>query len=153
VEMAKICLKDVPNIEVISRESLLVDVYRELGASAVVRGLRSESDFRYEAEMNAANTLMFPDYSPEELLEILQMNLKEFGHELDNGAKELLLQLFAQKIEKCRYGREPFSNGRYSRNVADALHAQHALNYRNNSSVGATITVQDIDFGNLLSLD
>ena len=62
VEMAKICLKDVPNIEVISRESLLVDVYRELGASAVVRGLRSESDFRYEAEMNAANTLMFPDY-------------------------------------------------------------------------------------------
>ena len=60
--MAKICLKDVPNIEVISRESLLVDVYRELGASAVVRGLRSESDFRYEAEMNAANTLMFPDY-------------------------------------------------------------------------------------------
>lgn len=98
-------------------------------------------------------TLIFPDYSPEELLEILRMNLKEFGHELDGGAKELLLQLFAQKIEKCRYGREPFSNGRYSRNVADALHAQHALNYRNNSAVGATITVQDIDFGNLLSLD
>ena len=62
VEMAKICLRDIPNIEVISRESLLVDVYRELGASAVVRGLRSESDFRYEAEMNAANTLMFPEY-------------------------------------------------------------------------------------------
>ncbi len=62
VEMAKICLADVPNVEVISRESLLVDLYRELGASAVVRGLRSESDFRYEAEMNAANTLMFPSY-------------------------------------------------------------------------------------------
>lgn len=62
VEMAKVCLKDIPNVEVISRESLLVDLYQELGASAVVRGLRSESDFRYEAEMNAANTLMFPDY-------------------------------------------------------------------------------------------
>ena len=62
VEMAKICLSDLPNVEVISRETLLVDLYRELGASAVVRGLRSESDFRYEAEMNAANTLMFPDY-------------------------------------------------------------------------------------------
>ena len=56
VEMAKICLSDLPNVEVISRETLLVDLYRELGASAVVRGLRSESDFRYEAEMNAANT-------------------------------------------------------------------------------------------------
>ncbi|MBO4496058.1 MAG: pantetheine-phosphate adenylyltransferase [Clostridiales bacterium] len=62
VHMAELCLKDVPNIEVISRESLLVDLYRELDASAVVRGLRSESDFRYEAEMNAANTLMFPNY-------------------------------------------------------------------------------------------
>lgn len=62
VAMAKECLKDIPNVEVISRESLLVDLYRELDASAVVRGLRSESDFRYEAEMNAANTLMFPQY-------------------------------------------------------------------------------------------
>ncbi len=62
VQMARMCLKDVPNIEVISRESLLVDLYRELEASAVVRGLRSESDFRYEAEMNAANTLMYPNY-------------------------------------------------------------------------------------------
>ena len=62
VEMAKICLRDIPNVEVISRESLLVDLYQELSASAVVRGLRSESDFRYEAEMNAANTLMFPKY-------------------------------------------------------------------------------------------
>lgn len=62
VEMAKICLSDLPNVEVIQRESLLVDLYQELDASAVVRGLRSESDFRYEAEMNAANTLMFPKY-------------------------------------------------------------------------------------------
>ncbi|MBO4927249.1 MAG: pantetheine-phosphate adenylyltransferase [Clostridiales bacterium] len=62
VEMARICLADVPNIEVISRETLLVDLYQELGASAVVRGLRSESDFRYEAEMNAANTLLLPKY-------------------------------------------------------------------------------------------
>ena len=62
VEMARVCLQGIPNIEVISRETLLVDLYRELDASAVVRGLRSESDFRYEAEMNAANTLMFPQY-------------------------------------------------------------------------------------------
>ncbi len=62
VEMAKICLQDIPNVEVVSRETLMVDLYKELNASAVVRGLRSESDFRYEAEMNAANTLLLPKY-------------------------------------------------------------------------------------------
>ena len=98
-------------------------------------------------------TLSFPDYTPNELLDILEMNLREFGHTLDESAKEPLLQLFAQKIEKCRYSREPFSNGRYSRNVADAIHAQHALNYKKNSGIGATITIHDIDCSSLLALD
>jgi pantetheine-phosphate adenylyltransferase len=62
VKMAGICLKDIPGIEVITYDSLLVDLYREIGASAVVRGLRSESDFRNEAEMAAANKLLYPGY-------------------------------------------------------------------------------------------
>lgn len=98
-------------------------------------------------------TLMFPDYEPNELLDILAMRLKEFGHKLDETTKETLLQLFAQKISYCRLHRAPFSNGRYSRNVADAIHAQHALNYEKNSSVGTVVTMQDIDFNSLLALD
>lgn len=98
-------------------------------------------------------TLMFPDYEPNELLDILAMRLKEFGHKLDGTTKETLLQLFAQKIHYCRFHRAPFSNGRYSRNVADAIHAQHALNYEKNSSIGTAITMQDIDFNSLLALD
>lgn len=62
VEMAKTCLADLKGVAVISYSSLLVDLYRETGASAVVRGLRSESDFRNEAEMAAANKLLLPDY-------------------------------------------------------------------------------------------
>lgn len=98
-------------------------------------------------------TLMFPDYEPNELLDILAMRLKEFGHKLDESTKETLLQLFARQISDCRYYRLPFSNGRYSRNIADAIHAQHALNYEKNSSVGTVITMQDIDFNSLLALD
>lgn len=98
-------------------------------------------------------TLMFPDYEPNELLDILAMRLKEFGHKLDETTKETLLQLFAQKINYCRLHRAPFSNGRYSRNVADAIHAQHALNYEKNNSIGTVITMQDIDFNSLLALD
>lgn len=98
-------------------------------------------------------TMLFPDYRPTELLEILKINLEEYGHKLDEDAKETLLRIFSHKIQLCNYHRTPFSNGRYSRNVADALHAQHALNYEKNNSVGSQITMNDIDYNSLLSLD
>lgn len=62
VEMAKISLKDIGNIEVEAFDGLLVDYFKIKKASAVVRGLRSESDFRYEAELCAANKLLFPKF-------------------------------------------------------------------------------------------
>lgn len=98
-------------------------------------------------------TLLFPDYNPNELLDILNMNLEEYGHKLCEDTKEMLLQMFAHKIQLCNYHRTPFSNGRFSRNVADALHAQHALNYKENNAVGSRITMEDIDYNSLLSLD
>jgi len=62
VFMAEESLKEYPNIEVIRSDGLTVDVFRETKANAVVRGIRSESDFRYEAEMALANRLLFSEY-------------------------------------------------------------------------------------------
>ncbi len=62
VWMATECLKSIPNVSVLSFGGLLVDLYRDNGASAVVRGLRSESDFRFEAEMAAVNKLLLPGF-------------------------------------------------------------------------------------------
>jgi len=62
IRMARLSLQDIPNVEVESFNGLLVDLYRMKGADAVVRGLRSESDFRFEAEIAAANKLMLPEY-------------------------------------------------------------------------------------------
>lgn len=62
VDMVKESLKGFDNIEVMSYEGLLVDLYKEIGCSASVRGIRSESDFRYEAEMALANRLLYPEY-------------------------------------------------------------------------------------------
>lgn len=62
LQMVKTCLKDVEGVEVMVYEGLLVDLYQELQAAAVVRGMRSESDFRNEAEMAAANKLLKRDY-------------------------------------------------------------------------------------------
>ena len=60
--MVRSVLSGTANISVESYDGLLVDFYRQKGARAVVRGLRSESDFRYEAEMAAANRLLKSDY-------------------------------------------------------------------------------------------
>ena len=62
VMMAEKALAKYSNIEVIAYDGLLVDLFKEIGCTAVVRGIRSESDFRYEAEMAMANRLLYSDY-------------------------------------------------------------------------------------------
>jgi pantetheine-phosphate adenylyltransferase len=62
VEMARKSLKDIKNVEVESFDGLLVDYFKHKNANAIVRGLRSESDFRYEAELSAANKLLLPGF-------------------------------------------------------------------------------------------
>ncbi|MBP5181256.1 MAG: pantetheine-phosphate adenylyltransferase [Clostridiales bacterium] len=62
VNMAKTVFADYANVEVIGSNGLLVDIYKNLGCNAVVRGIRSESDFRYEAEMSLANRMLYPEY-------------------------------------------------------------------------------------------
>lgn len=62
IYMAKCSLEGIGNIEVESFQGLLVDYFKLRNAVAVVRGLRSESDFRYEAELTAANKLLCPGF-------------------------------------------------------------------------------------------
>ncbi len=62
VEMVQAALKNKKGLEVVRFDGLLVDLYRLKQASAVVRGLRSESDYRFEAEMAAANKILLPEY-------------------------------------------------------------------------------------------
>ena len=62
VAMAKKVLGSCTNIEVIGSDGLLVDIFKDLGCNAVVRGIRSETDFRYEAEMALANKMLYPSY-------------------------------------------------------------------------------------------
>jgi len=62
VEMANKSLAGIKKVEVEAFDGLLVDYFKLKKACAVVRGLRSESDFRYEAEIAAANKLLLPEF-------------------------------------------------------------------------------------------
>lgn len=46
---------DIPNVKVIGCDGLLAQCAKDLGASAVVRGLRAVSDFEYEFQMALTN--------------------------------------------------------------------------------------------------
>lgn len=55
VEMVRLATKELPHVEVEPFHGLLVDVVRERGAHAVIRGLRAVSDFEFELQMALMN--------------------------------------------------------------------------------------------------
>ena len=55
VEMIRETFADVPQVQAVSFQGLLVDFARAQGADMVVRGLRAVSDFEYEFQMALMN--------------------------------------------------------------------------------------------------
>ena len=60
VEQIKNVVKDLPNVRVKKFSGLLVHLMNEEGASVIVKGLRSGSDFEYEFQMAAMNDNLDP---------------------------------------------------------------------------------------------
>ena len=61
VEMATEILGDLPNVEIVGFNSLLMNFVHEKGAKVVVRGLRAVSDFEYEFQMAGMNRQLMPE--------------------------------------------------------------------------------------------
>ena len=61
VALLQAAVADLPNVEVNRFTGLLVECARTNGAQAIVRGLRSGSDFEYEFEMAYMNRTLAPD--------------------------------------------------------------------------------------------
>ncbi len=61
VSLVKQSVADLPNVEVKPFTGLTVDFARQVGAQAIVRGLRVETDFENEFEMALMNKKLAPD--------------------------------------------------------------------------------------------
>ena len=61
VEMIRECVKDIPNVEVMSFSGLTVDFAKSLNASFLVRGLRAVTDFEYELQLSQINQKLSPE--------------------------------------------------------------------------------------------
>jgi pantetheine-phosphate adenylyltransferase len=60
VEMARVALADITNIEVMVYSGLTVDFAREHGATIMVRGLRMPTDFEWEHQLAQTNQKLAP---------------------------------------------------------------------------------------------
>lgn len=75
VELARGALSDIEGVNVLPFDGLLVDFAREIGAGAVVKGLRAMTDFEYELQQADLN------YRLDENLEsIFVMSSPEYGY-------------------------------------------------------------------------
>jgi pantetheine-phosphate adenylyltransferase len=61
VELFRRSVEHLPNVEVQNFEGLVVRLAHDVGAAAIVRGLRSGSDFEYEFEMASMNRRLAQD--------------------------------------------------------------------------------------------
>ena len=75
---------DLPNVRAQPFATLVVDFAREMGATAIVKGLRAISDFEYEFEMNHLNRRQAP-----EVESVYLMASPQYSFVRSSGVKEL----------------------------------------------------------------
>lgn len=60
IELARLALADLRNVEVVGFETLLAHFVEEIGAGVILRGLRAVSDFEYEFQLASMNRHLVP---------------------------------------------------------------------------------------------
>jgi pantetheine-phosphate adenylyltransferase len=83
---------DLPGVRVEPFSNLVVEFARNVGAKAIVKGLRAISDFEYELELNQLNRRQDP-----EIESVYLMSSPQYSFLSSSGVKELAT--FGGKIE------------------------------------------------------
>lgn len=90
----------------------------------------------------------FPDYTTAEMLEILSIELMKYKHDIAPAAEEKLAIIIQAVKDRSDF----FENGRYARNLAQALHSAHAMNVYMGVVSGQNIELADVQAEPLIGL-
>lgn len=85
VEMMKEACKAYKNVEVIASDKLTVEVAKDLGVEALVRGLRAVTDFEYELQMASTNRTLNSDIET-----IFMMTSTQYSYLSSSLVKEVI---------------------------------------------------------------
>lgn len=92
-------------------------------------------------ESRTAFTLVFPDYSPSELVEIAKSYAGKRGWKLGPGTEERLLQTFTS--DQHRIGE--LGNGRYARNIIEQAERKAAVRIACGQGLADTLLAEDFE--------
>ena len=84
VQLARAVTAELANVQVRPFSNLLVDFAREIGASALVKGLRATTDFEYEFQMAMLNYQLAP-----QLETVFVMSAPDYMYVSSSVAKEV----------------------------------------------------------------
>ena len=103
LDMARAVTADLPQVEVVSFEGLLVHAFRDLGADVVVRGVRLFQDFEYEYKMALMNRRLSPEFDvfflmpSEDFLSVSSTLIKDI-HQHGGDVSSLVPGLVADRL-------------------------------------------------------
>ena len=107
LEMLKCVVSEERDLRVTAFEGLTVDYAREIGAVAIIRGVRAMSDFEYEFEMALMNKHLYADVETlfmmpsQEYLYVSSSRLKEltqFGREVDEFVPPIVAKRLRERF-------------------------------------------------------
>lgn len=109
INLLKEVLKDYENIIITKTDLLTVDFAKEVGAFAMLRGLRMVSDFEYELQLSAINKAMNEEIetvfimSSHELSFLSSSSVKEiakFGGDTSKFVPDVVAKALEEKFKK-----------------------------------------------------
>jgi len=80
------CIKNFSNVEVDSFEGLTVEYAKKKGASVLLRGLRTSSDFEYEMQLSQTNSVL-----DKSVKTVCLISKPEHSYISSSGVREILL--------------------------------------------------------------
>ena len=115
LEMLSAALGDTPGLRIDTFDVLTVDFAREIGASAIIRGVRAMSDFEYEFEMALMNKHLYANVETifmmpsQEYLYVSSSRLKElarFGRDVEEFVPPIVAKKLRERLANvAREGR------------------------------------------------
>ncbi len=100
LELVRLSLSHIENVEVISSSGMLIDLFDEIGADVVIKGIRTSADLEYEmihAKWNKEhNTRLETMFLPadDSLVSVSSTRVREY---IDKGEYDLLRGIISEK--------------------------------------------------------
>jgi pantetheine-phosphate adenylyltransferase len=113
LDMLRTVVVDEPHLTVTSFVGLTVDFAREIGAGAIIRGVRAMSDFEYEFEMALMNKHLYPEVETlfmmpsQQYLYVSSSRLKElarFGRDVQEFVPPQVAKILRERFSELSQG-------------------------------------------------